>query len=319
MVIDGEGEGDGGVLDSLIGGDDKGADDKGADDKGGDDKGGDDKGAADPEWLGQFSADGGDAENPSNRDWLKSKGFKSLDDVAKSYRAAEQAIHDKGSIKVPGEGAKPEEIAAFNKAIGVPENAEGYAIELPEGVKEDEIDMELINPLKDQALAAGIPAKGFQALIGGVIKHQMDQLQASATAETESRDGLLKEWGGQKDAKLADVNNAMRALGLKRSDVAALQRGFAAQYGEPGSRRTLELLQKLGAGVAEDTLLGGDGPRRFGISGAEAQKEIDTLIADQEFGKKLAAKQPDAVARWERLNAAVAADKDRQARAQASG
>jgi hypothetical protein len=38
----------------------------------------------------EFSAEGGDAENPSNRDWLKSKGFKSLDDVAKSYREAEQ-------------------------------------------------------------------------------------------------------------------------------------------------------------------------------------------------------------------------------------
>jgi hypothetical protein len=30
---------------------------------------------------------------PSNRDWLKAKGFKTLDDVAKSYREAEKAIH----------------------------------------------------------------------------------------------------------------------------------------------------------------------------------------------------------------------------------
>jgi hypothetical protein len=97
-------------------------------------------------------------------------------------------------------------------------------------------------------------------------------------------------------------------------DVAAMQRGFAMQYGEPGSKRTLELLQKLGAGLAEDTLLGGDGPRRFGITGAEAQAEIDKLIVDKEFGEKLMNKDPDAVARWDRLNAAVAAERDRKAR-----
>jgi hypothetical protein len=318
MAIDGEGEGEGGggVLDGLIGGEGAGGEGAGGEGAGGEGGEGEGGGSADAEWLGQFSAEGGDADNPSNRDWLKSKGFKSLDEVAKSYRAAEQAIHDKGSIKVPGDGAKPEEIAAFNKAIGVPETADGYTIALPEGVKEDEIDMDLINPLKEQALAAGVPAKGFQALVDGVIKHQMDQLQASAKAETESRDGLLKEWGGQKDAKLADVNNAMRALNLKRSDVAAIQRGFAMQYGEPGSRRTLELLQALGAGVAEDMLLGGDGPRRFGVTGAEAQKEIDTLIADKTFDP---VNNPEHKTRWERLTAAVAADRDRQAKAQAGG
>jgi hypothetical protein len=51
----------------------------------------------------------------------------------------------------------------------------------------------------------------------------------------------------------------------------------------------MELLAKLGEGMAEDTLLGGGGPRRFGITGAEAQAEIDKLIADKEFGDKLAA------------------------------
>jgi hypothetical protein len=219
---------------------------------------------------------------------------------------------------VPGEGAKPEELAAFNKAIGVPEKAEDYKIVLPEGVKEDELDMDLIGPLREQALNAGIPAKGFEALVKGVIEKQLDTLQSSSRAETENRDELLKEWGAQKDAKMADVNNAMRALGLNRSDVAALQRGFALQYGEPGSRRALELLQKLGAGVAEDTLLGGNGPRRFGITGAEAQREIDKLVGDREFGEKLSRKDPEAVARWDRLNGAVAAEKDREARAAAA-
>jgi hypothetical protein len=276
-------------------------------------------GDADPDWLESFSAEGGDADNPSNRDWLKAKGFKTLDDLAKSYREAEHAIRNGGKFTVPGEGAKPEEVAAYHKAIGVPEKVDGYSITLPDGVTEDMLDMPLLNSMREKALAAGTPAKAFDGLVQGVIQQQLDTAQAQATAENESRDALLKEWGGQKDAKMAEVNSACRALGLSRADVVAIQRGFGAQYGEPGSRRTLELLQKLGAGIAEDKLLGGDGPRRFGITPEEAQAEINKLSADREFGNKLMAKDPDAVARWGRLNEAVAAGEERKKRAAAGG
>jgi hypothetical protein len=271
-------------------------------------------GGEDPEWLKQFSGEGGDADNPSNRDWLKAKGFKTVDDVAKSYREAEHAIRNGGKLTVPGEDAKPEEIAAFHKAIGVPEKADGYTFDMPDGVTEELLDMPMLGSIGELALAAGVPAAGYKALVEGVIAKQLDVLEASKTAENSSRDELFKEWGAQKDAKLADVTNGMRALGLKPTHVAAMQRGFAQQFGEAGSRFTLELLQKIGAGVAEDALLGGDGPRRFGITGPEAQAEIDKLIVDREFGDKLAKKDPDAVARWDRLNGAVAAHRDQEAR-----
>jgi hypothetical protein len=161
-----------------------------------------------------------------------------------------------------------------------------------------------------------MPAKAFDGLAGAFIEKQLDALQASATAENSNRDELFKEWGAQKDAKMADVTAAMRGLGLSRADVAAIQRGFALQYGEPGSKRTLSLLQKLGAGMAEDVLRNPDASaRKFGVTPEQAQAEIDKLIADQEFGKKLTAKDPEAVARWTRLNAAVAAGKDAAERA----
>jgi hypothetical protein len=320
---DGDGGGDGGSggdsgLDgaaaALAGGDGGGAGggDGGSGDGGGGSGG--DGGAGEAAWLEHFSAEGGDAENPSNRDWLKAKGFKTLDDLAKSYREAEHTIRNGGKLTIPGADAKPEEIAAFRKAIGVPDKVDDYAFEMPEGVTEELLDMPLLGSIKEKAFEAGVPAAGFKSLVEGVIQQQLDAIEASRTAENGSRDELFKEWGGQKDAKMADVQNAMRALDLKPLDVAAIQRGFAMQYGEPGSKRTLELLQRLGAGLAEDTLLGGDGPKRFGITGEAAQAEIDKLIVDTEFGKKLTAKDPEAVARWDRLNAAVAADRERKER-----
>jgi hypothetical protein len=322
------GGGDGGAAAALAAaaaaGGDGGGGDGGA---GGGDGGGGDGGAgggggaeADPEWLGQFSAEGGDAENPSNRDWLKSKGFKSLDDVAKSYRAAERAIHDKGAISVPGEGAKPEEISAFHKAIGVPEKADGYEFALPDGVTQEDLELDMISPLREVALKAGVPAKGFAALAEATVAAQLEQLGAMKVAE----DGDFSEWkkaqGDQANAKLADANNAMRHLGLSPIDVQAMQRGYFMTTGKPGSAKVMDMLAKLGAGMAEDLLVNpGDSKRRFGISGAEAQAEIDKLVVDAEFGKKLEAKDPDAVARWTRLNAAVAAERDRQNAAARAG
>lgn len=324
MAYDGEGEagGGGGALDgaaaALAGGEGGGGAGGGGDGgAGGGAAGGGgagEGGGADAEWLAQFSADGGDADNPSNRDWLKAKGFKSLDDVAKSYREAEHAIRNGGKLTVPGENAKPEEIAAFHKAIGVPDKPEGYEVKVPEG---QALDEEMMTPLREVAIKAGVPKAGFEAIANAYVEKQLDMMDQLRVAEDGSRDELFKEWGGQKDAKMADVQNAMRALDLKATDVAAMQRGFAMQYGEPGSKRTLALLQKLGAGLAEDTLLGGDGSRKFGITGEAAQAEINKLSNDREFGEKLMNKDPDAVARWTRLNAAVAADRERQERAAA--
>lgn len=271
---------------------------------------------ADPEWLVQFSTEGGDADNPSPRDWVKSKGFKSLDDIATSLRSAEHSIRNGGKLTVPGDGAKPEEVEAFHKAIGRPEKAEDYAFDLPEGA---DIDEGLVGPLREAAFKAGVPKEGFKAIADEFVARQVDQVAAMRTAE----DGDFGAWraaqGDQADAKVADANRAMKALELGQEDVQAIQRGFFMQTGKPGSARVMDLLSKLGAGMAEDALIGGGAQKRFGVTGAEAQAEIDRLIVDQDFGAKLASRDPAAVQRWDRLNAAVAADRDAKARAAASG
>jgi hypothetical protein len=267
-----------------------------------------------PEWLASFSADGGDASSPSNRDWLKVKGFKTPDDAIKSYRETEKALLNGGKFTVPGDKATPEEIAAYHRAIGVPETAEKYEFALPAG---EAMDEGFVTPMRTIAHKAGIPAPAFKSLAEGFVAWQADQLEATRTAEDQSAAEVLKGWGDQKVVKMADVSRAMAVLDITPQDVAGIQQGFQLVHGKPGSARTLELLARLGAGMAEDMIIGGE-KRRFGVTGAEAQAEIDRLIVDNDFGKKLAAKEPEAVARWNRLNAAVAADVDRRERAEAA-
>jgi hypothetical protein len=314
----GGGGGDGGAAAALAaaGGDGGGQGGDGGQGGGDGGSGGGDEG----KWLEQFSAEGGDAENPSNRDWLRSKGFKSIDDVAKSYRAAEQAIHAKGGINVPGADAKPEELEAFHKAIGRPEAADKYEFALPDGIAEDQLDMDVVGPLREIAFKAGVPAGMFKPLAEGVIAMQLDELNAAKTAE----DGSFKEWekaqGAQAPQKLAAVQSAMRALGVTQAEFAGMQNGLRIQSGQPGSARMMELFARLGEGMAEDTFLNPQDPkRRFGVSAAEAQAEVDKLIVDKDFQAKLSAKDPAAVERWNRLNAAIGAEKEREQRAAAAG
>ncbi|MEA3053554.1 MAG: hypothetical protein QOG72_2457 [Sphingomonadales bacterium] len=306
----GAGNGAGGAADALAGAG-AGAASGSAGGAGGD-AGGGAGGAEGDKFLELFSAEGGDADNPSARDYIKGLGVKDPSQLAKLLRDNQSAARN--ALKVPGEGAKPEEVAAFHKAIGVPESPDKYEIALPEGVTPNQLDMDMVTPLRELAHKAGVPAAGFKALAEGVVQHQLDQMAAARLAENADYAAKEKEWGGQKDAKMADVQSAMRMLGLDSNDFAAIQRGFQVQYGKPGSARTLDLFQKLGAGMAEASFLDG-GKGRFGITGAEAQKEIEALTADKEFGAKLMAKDPAAVARWDRLNAAVAADRERQQRA----
>jgi hypothetical protein len=88
--------------------------------------------AGDPDWYGTLSSNA-EGESASNLDWIKAKGFKDIDSVAKALRSAEKAIHDSGRIKLPGEGATAEDVAAYHRAIGVPDAPGGYEFAAPQG------------------------------------------------------------------------------------------------------------------------------------------------------------------------------------------
>ena len=277
---------------------------------GGDNAGGGDQNAgADPDWYSQLSADGGDGDNPSIRDWVKATGVRDLEGLAKVARDNQKALRESGRIKVPGEGATPEEIASFNKAIGVPEAPTDYAITAPKDA--DGNDLPLNSPLIEKLTAAahknGLPKTGFEAVVQEYIQSQLDD-QATFDREQQTlAQGKVKEWGSEADAKLAAIDVAARALNLDSKKLVALRNALGADF-------ALDMMAKLGAGMSEDALVTG-GRQRFGTSGAEAQAEMDRLKTDTDFQKKLADRDAGALARWDRLQDAAADWKARQSQA----
>ena len=251
--------------------------------------------AADPDWFEKLSAEAGEDKGPSNRDYAKAKGFKTLDDVVKSYRTAEKNAFNPNKVALPGADAKPEEVAAFRTAIGVPEKVDGYEIKGPEGVA---LDTALIGKLTESALKHGAPKAAFEGLLSDFIAIQMDEAASTEKASKEEAGATIKEWGTKADEKLAHVNTAARALGLSPEQVTGLRQAW-------GSKFALEKMAQLGAGMAEDVLIGG-GKGRFGIGGAEAQAELNRLKTDAEFQTKVKIKGSAERARWDRLQDAAA-------------
>lgn len=264
-----------------------------------------------PDWFEKISGTAAEGQTASNRDWLQSKGLTDLDKLVGSYREAEKAIRDGGKIKVPGEGAKPDEVAAYRTAIGVPEKPDGYEIkavengkfdpsrpEGPDNPKSIPLNDALIGSLRESALKHGTPKGAFEGLVGDFIQLQLQEAQAEEQKQSDLAAGWLKAQGAKADEQLAHVNQAARALQLSRTDMNGLRSGL-------GADRALALLAKLGAGMAEDTLITG-GSNRFGVSGAEAQAELDRLKTDKDFMAKVMIPGSPERTRWERLNRTAA-------------
>ncbi|MDX3883601.1 MAG: hypothetical protein QHC65_04205 [Sphingomonas sp.] len=253
------------------------------------------------DFLAMLSGEGGDADNPSNRDWIQAKGFKDLDALVKSYREAERVVRSGARVVLPGAEAKPEEIAAFRAAIGVPEKAADYQFQTPEGVQLNE---PMMARLSEAALKHGLPKAAFEGVVADYIQAQLDEAHEERTRQDGLAAAKLKEWGAQKDERMAQVTTAMRHLGLSAADGGALRSAL-------GADRAMEILAKLGAGMSEDTLLTG-GKGRFGVSPAEAQAELDRLKGDPDFVKKAVQAGTPENLRWKRLNQAAAEGKAQQ-------
>jgi len=138
--------------------------------------------------------------------------IKDIPALAKSYVSAQQLIGAK-RIALPSEKATPDEIKEFHRAIGVPENVEGYKIEL-EGA-----DPALLDGFRAAALEAGVPAGSAAKLAAwydGIGK-------AAQQAQIAENTKAVEEWKGKLGNKFEEhvgaAKKAMGALGLKPEQV----------------------------------------------------------------------------------------------------
>lgn len=132
----------------------------------------------------------------------------------------------------------PEEIAAYRKANGVPETAEGYEISLPDGLVLGEQDKPIADAFKEIAHKHNLKPDLVNEIVGWNLKMQeqmMNDLNAADTAMSNETTARLKSndgWGSEYEKN----TNTITAL---------------LNQGPPGMKEQL-----FGARLADGSLLG---------------------------------------------------------------
>lgn len=147
------------------------------------------------------------------------EGFAQFKEPSEAWAKFDTLLKAEGSmVTIPGEGAKPEEVAAFYSKLGRPENVDGYTItkpaDLPEGVPYDPaIEAEF----KKFAHAQNLTAAQAESLYGwyyGLVKngHASEQARLEK-AQGEAIDKLKTDWGAKFDGNKEIAIRAFKTFG----------------------------------------------------------------------------------------------------------
>lgn len=281
----GAGAGAGGEGDKAAGGADKGAGEKGAGAGGqGADKG--DKAASD--WRAGIT-------NPEAR--------KLAEDSADINHLAERALNMRqklsGAIMKPGKDAKPEEVAAYRKAMGVPDAPDGYVFEDPEGYTATDADKAIRGQFAKVFHDHNVPAetaKGLTEAYRQIVTAQAAEIKAADEKyAADSEAALKKQWGADYDANVAVAERAAKHI-LGEDYAAARRLTDSTGRFVLDNPVMLRMLAKIGREMGEDGLRGGASESELAtIDGqitdlrkqqSEAQAKGDSKLANQLYQKE---------------------------------
>jgi hypothetical protein len=224
----------------------------------------------DPELSPLFNPD--DKGNPP--DIAK---FKSPVELLKSYKSGLELIGRKG-VLIPTEKSTPEEVAAFNKALGWPDKPDGYKFsELKDMHPALKITPESQKAFAEAMHKEGVPTKyadifnrfSAQYLSGIIAQSEKASKESSEKAAAE----LKAAWGDKFDANLKAASSLVEKVGGKDA---------LSAFGDLGNNpKVLMFLAKLGTVISEDSIskMTTGGGSQVPENEA-AQKEIQAIIED---------------------------------------
>ena len=121
--------------------------------------------------------------------------------AGKAYVALRQKMGDANYVRKPGPKASPEEVAEFRAAIGVPDDAKGYKVNIPTGVEASDLDKAIIENHIAMAHQTGQTQEQLDANIAsyfaGAKLVQKQTEEAIAQIRTDNEDTLRLKWGNE--------------------------------------------------------------------------------------------------------------------------
>ncbi|MHC1600389.1 MAG: hypothetical protein ACXQS5_06195 [Candidatus Methanospirareceae archaeon] len=129
------------------------------------------------------------------------KGMDVPGKLVEAYLAAqEKSSQYEGRSYIPGENASSEEWSAFRKAMGVPDNKDGYELKLPDDMDRSEMEG-LAGWMKEVAFNEGLPIKATQRIFDkwvGDTRVGREETHKKQVAAKQERENALKEKYGEK-------------------------------------------------------------------------------------------------------------------------
>jgi hypothetical protein len=171
---------------------------------------------------------------------------------------------------VPGKDATPEEWKAFYSGLGVPPDAAGYKLEVPEGH-----DPAFATKAAGWFHKANVTSEQASALTkewNAEIASQVAAIEAQRVAAAKADDVTLRnEWQGSYDAELENGKKALREFfpGDKSKEV------LDALESSIGYAATHRVLAKIGKGMGEGAMRGGEGAPPASAGGLAQQWSAD--------------------------------------------
>lgn len=233
------------------------------------------------------------AEESAAGDWrgaIKEPGlrrvaekFTSPAEVVKSYAALQSRLGR--SVIKPGSDADPEELAAYRRQLGVPENAEGYEVKLPEGVPEqlqadpagEALQQDFLQAMHAAGASNDVVQKALDWYYGSVTQSLAQQEAAAAERRAAAEASLRQEWGGDHDRNLAFARRAVQSFG--DDGFAAFLESHEVEGVKLGDHPTfVRAFAAIGRGMGEDLPLSGESAG----AGVGLQARIDALHALQD-------------------------------------
>lgn len=128
-----------------------------------------------------------------------------------SFRGMENTWATKKFVRLPGDDAKPEEVAEFNKSLGAPETHEDYLknAKLENGAVLGDADKALAGSFAEHLHKVGAPQKVYDSALswylGHVEKQAADLDAADEANKTTTNKVLREEWGPRFERKRNSV------------------------------------------------------------------------------------------------------------------
>ena len=198
--------------------------------------------------------------------------FKTVADVARGYVNLEK--HQGGMVRIPGEGASPEEVRAYHAKLGVPDNPGGYTVKpaLKEG---QSWDGEAETSFRTVAHKAGMTPGQLKAVLDWYADYSDQAVQKmsgnNAQAIEKGMAELKSKWGASADRYLAGAQRVVRELGDPEL-VSYLEETGLGNH--PGFVRFAAKIHEL---MAEDGIIK---PSDIGVSPTDAKQKIAEVMGD---------------------------------------